>query len=134
MRDSGLLRAEIAWYLIYKFVDWAMFVMSETDPELKVLGERTDEIERAHGLTDDESFFAGEGPPEWEEAARAWTATCHQRFVEIFDRAGESEMAEQGDDAGEDPRFEAGRVAIFGEDEELGRDENVDDADQERGS
>jgi hypothetical protein len=128
-RDAGLLGEEIAWFLIYKFVDEAMFLVVETDPELRALGARIDEIERAHGLDDDESFFVGQGPPEWEEATQAWTAVNQRQFAEFFRRFGEEEMAIQHADAGEDPRYAAGREAIFGPIEELDAGEGLDDAD-----
>lgn len=128
-RDEGVLDAGIAWFLIYKLVDQAMYVIAETDPELEELGRRVEEIERAHGLSEDESFFVGEGPPEWEEATRAWDAVHERRFAELFRRIGEEEMAEQHADAGLDPRFAAGREAIFGPLEDLDLEDGLDDAD-----
>jgi hypothetical protein len=126
-RDAGLLGEEIAWFLINKFVDEAMYVIVETDPELKELGRRIDEIERAHGLGEDESFFVGKGPPEWEEATQAWAAINDRQYAELFRRIGEEEMAEQLSSGGEDPRFAAGREAIFGPLEDLEEDRDTED-------
>jgi len=126
-RDAGLLGEEIAWFLIYKFADEAMYVLVETDPELKELGRRIDEIERAHGLGEAESFFVGKGPPEWEMASRAWSVINDRQFAELFRRIGEEEMAEQHSSGGENPRFAKGREAIFGPIEDF--DDGNHDAD-----
>lgn len=128
-RDAGLLSEEIAWFLIYQFVQAAMLTISTTDPELKALGDRIAEIERAHGLGEDESFFVGEGPPEWEEATRAWDVVQDKRFAETFRRVGEDEMAEQHSNAGDDPRYGAGREAIFGPSEDLDAIDGLDEVD-----
>ena len=37
-------------------------MVADTDAELEVLGASMDEIERARGLSDDESFHVGDGP------------------------------------------------------------------------
>lgn len=118
-RDAGLLSPGVAWFLLYKFVEVGMYPVTETDPELKRLGARIEEIERAHGLGEDESFFVGEGPPEWEEATQAWEVVFEQRFRELLHRVGEDEMAAMHVDGGDDPRFAAGREAIFGPLQEL---------------
>jgi hypothetical protein len=128
-RDAGLLGEEIAWFLLYRFVDAAMFMVVDTDPELTGLGARIDEIERAHGLDENDAFLVGQGPPEWEEATRAWTVVYDQRFAELFRRVGEETLAKQHKHGGNDPRYGAGREAIFGPLEELDSGEGLDDAD-----
>jgi hypothetical protein len=113
-RDAGLLAPGVAWFLIYKFVESAMFECVATDPELVALGERIEAIERAEGLGDDEYFHVNEGPPEWKEATRAWEVVYDARFAEIFRRVGEHALAVQRSDGGDDPLFTEGREAIFG--------------------
>ena len=128
-RDAGLLGEEIAWFLLYRFVDAAMFMVVDSDPDLAALGARVEEIERAHGLGEDEAFFVGQGPPEWEEATEAWTVVYDQRFAEVFRRVGEEEMAMQHKRAGDDPRYGAGREAIFGSSEDLDAGDGLDEVD-----
>lgn len=128
-RDGGMLGEGFAWFLIYQFVQASMFSVVNTDPDLSVLGARIEEIERAHGLGEDESFLVGEGPPDWEQATRAWDVVYDRRFAEIFRRVGEEEMAEQQADAGDDPRYSEGREAIFGRSEDLDAEDGLDEVD-----
>ena len=57
---------------------------------------------------------ADEGPPEWQEANRQWEAAFDARFAAILRGFGEEEMASNVREAGDDARFEAGRMAVIG--------------------
>ena len=113
-RDAGVISAEVAWFLIYKLAESAMLHVIGIDPEIMSLGERIDAIERAYGLEEDDSFYVDEGPPEWQEATRQWEAAFDARFAAILRRFGEEEMASDVREAGDDARFETGRMAVIG--------------------
>lgn len=113
-RDAGAIAPEIAYFLIWKFVESAMLRVTASDSELLTLQERMEAAERAEGLEENESFYVGEGPPEWEEARIEWEAAFNARQAALFRMLGEEEMAEGVLRETQDPAFEAGRAAIFG--------------------
>lgn len=112
-RDAGSLPRDVAWFLLYKFVDSAMSECVSTDPELVAHSARIEEIERAAGLTDEEYFRIGEGPPEWEQATKEWDVIYQARCAEFFRRVGEEALATESTSGEVDPLFAAGRAAIF---------------------
>ena len=65
MRDLGAIRENEAWHLLYWITEQMSFRWTATDPELLRLAAAMDEIERSHGLTEDESFTLGDAPTEW---------------------------------------------------------------------
>lgn len=112
-RDAGSLARDVAWFLLYKFVESAMFECVWNDPELVALTARIEAIERAAGLTDEEYFRIGDGPPEWEQANKEWDVVYSARFAEFFRRVGEETLAAESTSGGDDPLFTAGRKTIF---------------------
>ena len=91
-RDAGILARDIAWFLIYKFGEFAMFRVIETDPKLVTLTARVDAIQRAGGLAEDEFWHTWEGPPEWVEANREWERVHSARMADLLRDSGEPEL------------------------------------------
>lgn len=118
-RDAGEITPEIAHFLIWKFVESAMLRVVDADPELRIYSARMEAAERAEGLDELESFYVGEGPPEWEEARLAWEDAFDTRHAALLRASGEAAMADRVlRKELSDPAFEAGRAAIFGPMEE----------------
>jgi hypothetical protein len=75
------------------------------------------EIERAHGLTENEFWQLGDGPPEWQALSGEWDRVCNLLHAAAFDEYGEPEMAAMFRDrrAEFDMIRERGRRQVFDE-------------------
>jgi hypothetical protein len=87
------------------------------DAELKPISAAIEEIERAHGLEEDECFGLDEGPEEWRALNRAYEAVLDDKLEELLAELGLSDLAALHHEDNE--RFrrlrETGRLAFFSE-------------------
>ena len=66
----------------------------EYDAELNPILSRIKLVERAHGLTEDEFWPTGEGPPEYETLSAEFDAVLDQKQAEVFREFGKPWLAE----------------------------------------
>ena len=92
-RDVGVLSADAAYYLLTKLTETAVGLQVDTDPQLRALMAEIDAIERREGLTEDEAFRVGEGPPDYERANRDWDRRFDELQVDVFRDVGAPDVA-----------------------------------------
>jgi hypothetical protein len=104
-----------AAYLIDMFAE-EVLQAADRDPDLVALGRRFDEIERAHGLNEDEGFPVGKGPPEWHALHDRWAARVEELKLETIRRSGAERFADQRGRAPAEweSRTELGRDTFWG--------------------
>jgi hypothetical protein len=117
LRDLGTMGADHAFWLIAILSEDAVASIIDDDPRLSELSRRMRDVRRNEGLGDDEDYFVGQGPPEWEQANKDWNRRFDQLHVDLLRRCGEPEMARlmvlRRDEY--DARTERGRLAGGGE-------------------
>jgi hypothetical protein len=74
-----------------------------------------EQIKSAHGLTEDEFWSRGAGPPEYEALNRDYETVLNRKQGEVFHEFGEPKIAELWDQKRDqfEELFEKGRVAIY---------------------
>lgn len=111
VRNDRLVPPEAAFYLIaYQIMDLAQ-ERYEDDPRLEAISCEMEQIEEAHGLTEDEYWPIGEGPEDHRALDARWNEAADAIIAETFRAQGEGAMADlfEGDRAEFDRRFEVGR-------------------------
>ncbi|MDE2815561.1 MAG: hypothetical protein OXK81_02530 [Chloroflexota bacterium] len=85
------------------------------DADLKPISDQIVQIERAHGLTEDEYWPPGEGPPEHEALNRNFEAILDREQGHVFREFGKTWLANLWEQERErfDELFEEGRVSFF---------------------
>ncbi len=94
LRDLGALEDDEFVYLVMIFTEEIIGGRVFTDPALTTLMEQIEEIERQHGLSEDETWLAGEGPAEWESLQREWDQEFDRQWAELLRELGEPELAQ----------------------------------------
>ncbi|MEM8882805.1 MAG: hypothetical protein AAGD14_01900 [Planctomycetota bacterium] len=89
---------------------------SERPPALEKLAEEQTEIERRHGLSDLESFYVGQGPPEWERVVKQYDEALDAHTYQVMVKCGLESMAQlyRDDPDAFQRQYEAGRRKIHG--------------------
>jgi hypothetical protein len=85
------------------------------DSELADVQDQIRQVEKRHGLEEDEYFPVGEGPPEWEALQNEFDATLERLFVATlreFELLEEAQLREK-EPQEFDRRRELGRRAVF---------------------
>lgn len=114
-RDTGILSDDVAYYLLAIIAEsWAFERGCDDDAEIQRLTAEMDAIERREGLTDDEAFRIGEGPPDYERLRIRWDNRFDSLQSAVIRELGETElaMAVLRDDAGHRGRVAKGRSEI----------------------
>ena len=91
VRDAGSVPAEAGIFLGSWQID--AITLGHAEQALRGYEERLEQIRRAHGLGDDDSWPPGEGPPEYEEAQRQMHDAWDALYVAQLEAFGETEMA-----------------------------------------
>lgn len=83
------------------------------------ISARIKQVQTAHGLTDDEYWPVGEGPPEYVELNDEYKRQLDLKLVEVFREFGADDLAEsfQSDRENFHAHGELGRKSIFVDDE-----------------
>jgi hypothetical protein len=120
MRDVGGLDQDEAYYLFYWITDQMSFHWSGADAELERISAAMDDIERSHGLSEDESFLVHEAPADWTALSNAWDRRLDTIWAEEFTRLGEAEMARlaRAGTLHDDPRIDDGRASLVARSQE----------------
>lgn len=93
LRDSGVIDAEAAFFLIGMFAEEGVAAMLDDDPELASLSKRMQEIEASHGLGEDDFWFIPEAPMDWQLVEREWKLRFDRLQASLLRECGEAEMA-----------------------------------------
>jgi hypothetical protein len=96
---------------LYWITEQMSFRWSAADPELLRLAAAMDEIERSHGLSEEESFTLRDGPAEWIALSHEWDRRLDVIWADEFRRVGEPELARlmRSGALHDDPRVYDGR-------------------------
>ncbi|HXQ77672.1 MAG TPA: hypothetical protein VN797_05670 [Gemmatimonadaceae bacterium] len=115
-RDRGAIPPALGRWLIFKLAESATIALTITHPVLSELRDRIEDIERAHGLGEDDSWHVDDGPAEWRALNREWEAVFDELLIDILLRNGEVEIAEAyaEDDVG---ALSDGAAEVFGADD-----------------
>ena len=115
MRDTGALEQNEAWHLLYWTLERMSDQWTQTDAELVRLTTEMEEIERSHGLGDDEYFHLDDAPADWLALSNAWDRRLNVIWAGELTTLGEPEMARLvvTDELHQDPRLAAGRARLF---------------------
>jgi hypothetical protein len=114
MRDLGAIQENEAWHLLYWITEQESFRWVATDPELLRLTAAMDEIERSHGLTEEEFFTLGDAPADWMALSNEWDRRLAIVWADELKRVGEPEMARlmRSSALHDDPRIYEGRASL----------------------
>ena len=94
-RERGELPAKRADQLIDSVTEWEAVTKNYSDSVLRAIGARIKQVERQHGLQDDEHWFTYEGPPEWQLLNRAWATLLDAAQAKLLTGYGEQRLAER---------------------------------------
>jgi hypothetical protein len=94
LESQKRMSADLASFLIIRFVEGTMVQQTQTDSELRRLSDAMEAVERAHGLSEDEAWYVDEGPDEWRALNAEWDARYNAVIVETLRRVGETAFAE----------------------------------------
>jgi hypothetical protein len=120
LADRLITSDDTFYYLAGLFLDSAFDGVVYVDEELVRLSQAIEDIERAHGLRDDESFVIEDAPEEWTALNRQWDARMDTIHVDMLRAAGQADVAElhQRDRDEFERRAESGYSDFWGEDVE----------------
>lgn len=87
------------------------------DSELGPISRAMTDIEREHGLTEEQSFFRDSAPDEWLELNRQYEAVLDHKFGSVLSELGLDDVLNlwRGDRPQFDQLREAGRIAMLEE-------------------
>ena len=92
--ERGAISNNVECFLVRLFLESGTYRASYTDPELCRLSDEMVAIERAHGLTEDESFHTDDCPEEWLALSKEWEARADAIEAEDARRMARTEIAE----------------------------------------
>lgn len=117
LESEKVMSADLASFLVIRFVERTMVQQTQTDGELRRLGDAMEAVERAHGLSEDDAWYVNEGPDEWRALNAEWDVRHDAVIVETLRRVGETALAEAAARDYDDYEMltEAGRREFFGE-------------------
>ena len=88
-----IISESTVYYFVTLVTESLILAATDSDPELCRIRGEMDQIERAHGLLEDEAWFVGEGPPEWQELNSAWNRRSEEIVVTSLRELGHPDFA-----------------------------------------
>lgn len=90
-------------------------ILGRTCPELEQLSSAMRQVEKKHGLSGDEFWLAGDGPPEYERLNMKWEKAAEKLFVDVLRELGAQDVSDlyETDSAEFDRLRERGRRSFF---------------------
>lgn len=115
IRNAGAMPFEQFVCSFFRIIEGMSLDADGYDPELIAINAKLDTIKKREGLTEDESWYADEGPEDWKELNRQWERRSDEIEVELMRSFGEGELADLYlNNQAEFMRLhEAGRRVIF---------------------
>jgi hypothetical protein len=106
-------------YFAEIFAECLLLSASGADPELVRIRDEMDDIERAHGLREDESWHLDDAPADWLQLNDAWNHRADQIVASSWRQLGNADLANLFEqNRGEfERRSEQGRIDLWGEDD-----------------
>lgn len=113
---EGVTTEDAVYYLVEIFLECVVMASMGRDPEMVRIERAMDELRRAHGLSEDEEWLVGDGPPEWGALNDAWNARDDAIRVETLRALGHQDLADalEGDRKGFGEREAAGYFEVWG--------------------
>src|SRR4051794_5175966 len=81
------------YYFVELFTECLVFRASSSDPELLRLHMEMEQVERAHGLRDDEFWEVEHAPDDWKALDDAWNSRADALVVEELRELGHADIA-----------------------------------------
>jgi len=118
LADRLITSDDTFYYLAGLFLDSAFDGVVYVDEELVRLSQAIDDIERAHGLREDESFVLQDAPDEWTALNTQWDARMDAILADMLKGAGQTDVAalHQRDRAEFERRAEKGYADFWRDD------------------
>jgi hypothetical protein len=120
LSERLIISEDSFYFLAEMFMECLLFSASRADLELSRIRDEMDEIERAHGLREDEFWRIDEGPDDWRGLNDAWNARAEEIVVSSLRRLGHADVAalREQHPAEFERRTEKGRTDLWGADDE----------------
>jgi hypothetical protein len=120
LSERLIISEDTFYYFAEKFTECVIFAASQADAELVRIATAMEEIERAHGLRDDDYWHINEAPEEWQSLNKDWDRRADEIANDCLRDAGHADIAAlreaKPDDYG--GRTSKGGTDLWGEDEE----------------
>jgi hypothetical protein len=118
--SERLIISENAFYYFAEvFTECLVFAASGADPDLLRLGSEMEEIERAHGLRDDEFWHLNDAPDDWRALNDSWDSRADAIVASHLRELGNADLADllEQNRREFDRRTGQGRIELWGEDD-----------------
>jgi len=119
--SERLIISENAFYYFAElFTECLVLAASESDPELRRLRDEMEDIERAHGLRDDEYWHLDDAPDDWRVLNEAWDSRADAVVASHWRELGNADLADllERSRSEFDRRTGQGRIDLWGEDDD----------------
>jgi hypothetical protein len=120
--SERLIISENAFYYFAElFTECVVLAASDSDPALCRTRDEMEDIERAHGLRDDEYWRPDDAPDDWRALNDAWDRRADEIVVSCLRETANADLADLRE---QNPReFERrstqGRIDLWGEDDDV---------------
>ncbi len=120
LSDRLLISEDTFYYFTEMLMECIVAAAAGTDPQLVSATNEMVDIERAHGLREDEGWTIGEATDEWRHLNESWERRADEIVNGRLREAGHADVAALREKNGEEfyGRAAKGRTDLWGEDEE----------------
>ena len=93
LSERLLISEDSFYYLSSLFTDCLVLAASDSDPDLCRIRAEMDDIERAHGLGEDEFWYIDEAPADWQQLNDAWNSRADVVLATALRELGHADLA-----------------------------------------
>jgi hypothetical protein len=124
LSERLVISEDTFFYIADLLTQCIMFAASSTDPQLMSASDAMIDIERAHGLHEDETWTTDEATEEWRRLSADWNRRANEIVNAGLRVAGHADVAafREGNRDALLGRLAKGRRDLWGEDDEEGDD------------
>jgi len=120
LSDRLLISEDTFYYFTEKLTECIVAAAAGADPQLLSFANEMVDIERAHGLREDEGWTIDEAPEEWRRLNETWDHRAEEIVNGTLREAGHADVAvlREKDRDEFDGRAAIGQTDLWGEDDE----------------
>lgn len=125
LNERLIISDDTLYYFVELFTECLVYEGSRSDSELVRISDEMQQIERAHGLGEDDYWRIDEAPAEWRSLNDAWERRADEIVDSRLRELGHADIADLRRQKPDefDQRTSKGRIDLFGEDDEAVGDE-----------